>query len=132
MDDPFKRIDEVLETHKDKNFAAIIIDFHAEATSEKNALGFYLDGKVTAVVGSHTHIPTCDNRVLPKGTMFVTDVGMTGCIDSVLGVKSEIVINLLKTARHQKFEWESAGTKAFRSVLLDTVKKSIERIDKVL
>jgi 2',3'-cyclic-nucleotide 2'-phosphodiesterase len=130
--DPFEMIDAILESYKDEKFAASIIDFHAEATSEKSAFGFYVDGKVTAVIGTHTHVPTCDHRVLPKGTMFVSDAGMTGIIDSVLGVKTDIVINLFKSARNQRFEWESAGTKAFRSVLLDTVEGSIERVDKVL
>jgi metallophosphoesterase (TIGR00282 family) len=131
LDDPFSKFDEILEENRE-GFSAIIVDFHGEATSEKQAFGFYADGKVTAVLGTHTHVPTCDHRVLPKGTMYVTDVGMTGVLDSVLGVKEELIIDLLRTARNQKFEWKNTGTKAFRSVLLDTVKKSIERIDKVL
>jgi len=81
------------------------------------------------VVGTHTHIPTCDVRVLPSGTMFVTDVGMTGNIDSVLGVKSDIILNLFLTARSQKFEWENTGAKAFRGVLLDTDSNQIKRLD---
>jgi len=132
LDDPFKKADEILEIYKDENLAATIIDFHAEASSEKVVFGFYMDGKVTAVLGTHTHVPTCDNRVLPKGTMYVTDVGMTGNIDSSLGVKYEIVLKMFQTARFQKFEWEEAGMKAFRSVLLDTETKSIIRIDKVI
>jgi len=131
-DDPFTKADKILDQYDKDDYKAIIVDFHAEATSEKSAFGFYLDGKVTAVIGTHTHIPTCDNRVLPEGTMFITDVGMTGAIDSVLGVEKEIIINLYKTARNQKFEWKSTGTKAFRSVLLDTVASTIKRLDKVL
>jgi metallophosphoesterase (TIGR00282 family) len=132
LDDPFKKADEILEKYKDEKFTATIVDFHAEASSEKVVFGFYLDGRVTAVLGTHTHVPTCDNRTLPKGTMYVTDVGMTGNIDSSLGVKTDIVLKMFQTARFQKFEWEEAGTKAFRSVLLDTDTNTITRIDKIL
>ena len=130
LDDPFTKVDEILDEYKDEDLSAILVDFHAEATSEKSALGFYLDGRVDAVIGTHTHVPTCDCRMLPKGTLFVSDVGMTGNIDSVLGVKKEIVIGLYTTARNQKFEWELQGKKAFRSVLVDTEAKTIERVDK--
>lgn len=132
LDDPFKKADQILDLYKDENIAASIIDFHGDATSEKAVFGMYMDGKVTAVLGTHTHVPTCDNRTLPKGTMFITDVGMTGAIDSSLGVKYDIVLKMFQTARFQKFEWEDAGTKAFRSVLLDTETNSIVRIDKIL
>ena len=129
LNDPFRTVDEILEEFSSFDNLVSLVDFHAEATSEKNALGFYLDGRVTGVVGTHTHIPTCDVRVLPSGTMFVTDVGMTGNIDSVLGVKSDIILNLFLTARSQKFEWENTGAKAFRSVLLDTDSSQIKRLD---
>jgi len=129
VDDPFRKADEILKENEDKDIAFSIVDFHAEATSEKAALGFYLDGRVGAVVGTHTHVPTCDNRVLPKGTLYVSDIGMTGIIDSVLGVEKEIIIEQFLTGMNQKFEWENAGTKAFRSVLLDTQESSIARID---
>ena len=97
-----------------------------------HSLGFYLDGKVDAIVGTHTHVPTCDQMVLPKGTLYITDVGMCGAVDSSLGVKAEITIRMFLTARNQRFEWESAGRRAFRSVLLDTEANSIERIDKLI
>jgi 2',3'-cyclic-nucleotide 2'-phosphodiesterase len=129
LDDPFRKADEILEKFKDDKPSVILVDFHAEATSEKAAMGFYLDGRVTAVLGTHTHIPTCDQRILPQGTMFVTDVGMTGCIDSVLGVKKDIIINLYLTATNQKFEWEEYGKTAFRGVILDTDAKTIDRCD---
>lgn len=75
----------------------IVVDFHAEATSEKVAMGWFLDGEVTAVIGTHTHIPTADERILPAGTAYITDVGMTGPFDSVIGVKKEIIMeNFLK------------------------------------
>jgi len=129
LNDPFRTANSILEEFSSEKRLIKFIDFHAEATSEKNALGFYLDGRVDGVVGTHTHIPTCDTRVLPLGTMFVTDVGMTGNIDSVLGVKSENILDLFLTARSQKFEWEDTGAKAFRSVLLDTDSNQIKRLD---
>jgi hypothetical protein len=131
LDHPFKKADEILNEYKSVDCIKFI-DFHAEATSEKEALGFYLDGKVDALIGTHTHIPTCDGMKLPKGTLYLTDAGMTGNINSVLGVKKEIIINQFLTAQNQKFEWEEYGQKAFRSVLLDTENKTVERFDKLL
>ena len=132
LDNPFLKIDEILEETKDEDIKVRIVDFHAEATSEKYSMGFYTDGRVNAVIGTHTHVPTCDNMLLPKGTLYVTDVGMCGAIDSSLGVKADITIKMFLTAMNQRFEWESAGRKAFRSVLLDTEAKSIVRIDKII
>ncbi|MBU1132935.1 MAG: TIGR00282 family metallophosphoesterase [Patescibacteria group bacterium] len=132
LDNPFKKAEELVDKAKSEGADVILIDFHAEATSEKYSLGFYLDGKVDAIVGTHTHVPTCDQMVLPKGTLYITDVGMCGAVDSSLGVKAEITIRMFLTARNQRFEWESAGRKAFRSVLLDTEANSIERIDKLI
>ena len=80
------------------------VDFHAEATSEKQALGFYLDGRVSAVVGTHTHVPTADERVLPQGTAYQTDVGMTGPYESVIGMRHDRVIRRFLTQRHIPFE----------------------------
>lgn len=82
----------------------ILVDFHAEATSEKVALGWYLDGKVSAVLGTHTHVQTSDERVLPQGTAYITDAGMTGPIDSVIGVKKELAIERFLTQRPNQFE----------------------------
>lgn len=130
IDDPFSAIDEILDLPID--YDACLIDFHAEATSEKHALAFYLDGRVDVIVGTHTHVPTCDNRIFPKGTLYVSDVGMSGSIDSVLGTKSDIIISLYKTGRNQRFEWEKEGRSAFRSVLIDTDRNTIERFDKYL
>lgn len=129
-DDPFTKADEILAQNSNEKFSAIVVDFHAEATSEKSAMGFYLDGRVTAVVGTHTHIPTCDTVVLPKGTLFVSDIGMSGIIDSVLGVKKEIIIKQYLTGMNQKFDWEETGRKAFRSVLIDTNAGKIVRVDR--
>jgi hypothetical protein len=100
-DDPFRAADTLLEKITAR---VIFVDFHAEATSEKSALGWYLDGRVTAVVGTHTHIPTADDRVLPGGTAYQTDVGMSGPYDSVIGVEKEQVLNRFLTSMPAKFE----------------------------
>ncbi|MBR6503300.1 MAG: TIGR00282 family metallophosphoesterase [Clostridia bacterium] len=103
-DNPFKCVDELVNRAKDDGARFIIIDFHAEATSEKRALGFYLDGKVSAVFGTHTHVQTADAQVLPNGTGYITDLGMTGVIHSILGVKNEIIINRLLHNDMSRFE----------------------------
>lgn len=100
-DDPFRYTDDLLKKIESK---IIFVDFHAEATSEKVAFGWYLDGRVTAVVGTHTHIPTADQTVLPKGTAYITDVGMTGPYDSVIGVKKELVIDKFLSGMPARFE----------------------------
>ncbi len=101
---PFTSADELIEKAKSDGAKVIMVDFHAEATSEKRALGLYLDGKVSAVFGTHTHVQTADEQILQKGTGYITDLGMTGPIDSVLGVKKEIIINRLKSNDMAKFE----------------------------
>jgi metallophosphoesterase (TIGR00282 family) len=100
-DDPFRKADELLSKIKAK---VILLDFHAEATSEKVALGWYLDGRVTAVLGTHTHVPTADERILPDGTAYQTDVGMSGPYDSVIGVEKELVLQRFLTGMPAKFE----------------------------
>lgn len=105
-ENPFICADELIEKAKKDNADVIVVDFHAEATSEKRALGFYLDGRVSAVFGTHTHIQTSDNKILPKGTGYITDIGMTGPENSVLGVKSEIIINRLKSGDMSKFYFD--------------------------
>ena len=132
VDDPFRKADEILEEVEGEDIAFSIVDFHAEATSEKYAFGFYLDGRVGAILGTHTHVPTCDQRVLPRKSLYISDIGMTGIIDSVLGVEKDIIIKYFLTGRNQRFEWENTGTKAFRGVILDTRKNSIERVDQVI
>ena len=82
----------------------VLVDMHAEATSEKVALGWYLDGKVTAVVGTHTHVPTADARVLPGGTAYITDVGMTGARGGVIGVRREQSIAVMRTHMPQRYD----------------------------
>ncbi len=100
-DDPFRKADELLQKISAK---VILLDFHAETTSEKVAMGWYLDGRVSAVLGTHTHIPTADERVLPKGTAYQTDVGMTGPYDSVIGVKKELIIEKFLNNMPIRFE----------------------------
>ncbi|MFZ0798171.1 MAG: TIGR00282 family metallophosphoesterase [Terriglobales bacterium] len=100
-DDPFRYADRLLEQIQAK---IVFVDFHAEASSEKVAFGWYLDGRATAVVGTHTHIPTADETVLPKGTAYITDVGMTGPYDSVIGVKKEQVIEKFLSGMPARFE----------------------------
>ena len=132
---PFRTVDKILEDLADEEFAAIVVDFHAEATSEQVAMGWYLDGRVTAVVGTHRHVPTADCWVLPQGTGFVTDLGMVGARHSVLGVEPQIIIDKLKNPRPQKFEWVEEGPAVFNSVLIEVESgkaKSIERVDRVV
>jgi hypothetical protein len=103
IDCPFKRADEEIERLREKT-NVIFVDMHAEVTSEKVAMGRYLDGRVSAVVGSHTHIQTADEGILPNGTAYLTDAGMTGPIDSVIGVKTEMAISRFRTRLPKRFE----------------------------
>jgi metallophosphoesterase (TIGR00282 family) len=96
----------------------IVVDFHAEATSEKQALGWHLDGKVSAVIGTHTHVPTADERILPRGTAYITDVGMVGGYHSVIGIRPEQAVARFLTARPQRFEPEKEGL-VFSSVYIE-------------
>jgi len=112
--DPFYAIDEALKGITAK---VIVVDFHAEATSEKVAMGWHLDGRVTAVLGTHTHIPTADQRVLPGGTAYQTDVGMSGPYDSVIGVEKEMVLKRFTTGMPGKFEAAKGNPKMCASLV---------------
>ncbi len=114
-DCPFRKADELL---KQVTAKIILVDFHAEATSEKVALGWYLDGRVTAVLGTHTHVPTADSRILPNGTAYQTDVGMSGPYDSVIGVEKDMVLTRFLTSLPAKFEAAKANPK-MSAVLID-------------
>jgi metallophosphoesterase (TIGR00282 family) len=103
LDCPFRRADEEVAKLAAET-PIIIVDFHAEATSEKQALGWYLDGRVSAVIGTHTHVPTADERVLPKGTAYITDVGMVGARNAVIGIAREQALQRFLTSRPQRFE----------------------------
>jgi metallophosphoesterase (TIGR00282 family) len=104
-DDPFRKADDLLtQIQRNTDAKVILLDFHAEATSEKAALGWYLDGRVTAVLGTHTHVPTADERLLFNGTAYQTDVGMSGPFDSIIGVETELVLKRFLTGMPGKFE----------------------------
>jgi len=100
---PFRTADEEIERLRKKT-KSIIVDMHAEATSEKIALGWYLDGRVSAVIGTHTHVQTADDRILPGGTAYLTDAGMTGSFDSVIGIKKDLILDRFLTQLPNKFE----------------------------
>lgn len=117
LDCPFRKADEVLPTLQDWS-NIILLDFHAEATSEKIAMAYHLEGKISAVCGTHTHVQTADERVLPGGTAYITDVGMTGPLDSVIGVKKEAVLEKFITQMPRKFE-VAAGPYQFNAVIID-------------
>ncbi len=117
MDCPFRTADKIIDKIKDEA-DVIIVDFHAEATSEKKAMGFYLDGRVSAVFGTHTHVQTADEKLLDGGTAYISDIGMTGCHDSVLGVKKDIIIKRFITSIHQRHEIEE-GIATMEGVIID-------------
>jgi 2',3'-cyclic-nucleotide 2'-phosphodiesterase len=114
-DDPFRMADQLLKEAKAK---VVLVDMHAEATSEKMSMGWYLDGRVTIVVGTHTHIPTADERVLPGGTAYITDVGMTGPYDGVIGVKKELILERFLTNMPSRFE-PASGDVRLSAIVVD-------------
>jgi metallophosphoesterase (TIGR00282 family) len=144
FDDPFQKISGLLEDYSLKGkeegseaVDAIILDFHAEATSEKAALGWFLDGKVSAVLGTHTHVPTADEKVLPRGTAFISDLGMTGPYDSVLGADKEIVIKRFLTQKLLRMESAKGLEVEVNAVFLDIddqtgLAQNIARIRKIV
>ena len=131
IDDPFKKAD-ALVTEAKKETDYIFVDFHAETTSEKNAMGWYLDNRVSAVVGTHTHIQTSDERILPGGTGYITYVGMTGYYDGILGINREEVITRFITSLPQRHVVPDEGRSVLSGVIIDLNKdgktKRIERI----
>ena len=135
LDCPFRTADKLIsELRKTTN--NIIVDIHGETTSEKVALGWYLDGRVSAVIGTHTHVPTADERILPDGTAYITDVGVTGSLDSVIGIKREIAIQRFLTQMPIRFEVAKENIVLAGVVMdIDTISgkaKSIKRIQKQL
>jgi hypothetical protein len=120
IDNPFLAIDKLILDQSQKG-DIIIVDLHAEATSEKIAFGYYVDGRVTAMLGTHTHVPTADSRVLPNGTAYITDVGMTGALNGVIGVKKEVVLEkFLHPEGKFKNEVEEEGVLQINGVLIET------------
>ncbi len=134
IDDPFRTADQLLASVEAG--APVLVDMHAEASSEKGAMAWYLDGRVSAVVGTHTHVPTADARILPKGTAFVGDAGMCGPRDSIIGVEVEPVIRKFLTGMPARFEVaERSAMVTFNSVLVDIDDatgraRAIERVDR--
>ena len=113
---PFRKADEILASLADTKVR--FVDFHAELTSEKMAMGWYLDGRVSAVIGTHTHIPTADTRILPGGTAYQTDVGMTGPYDSVIGVRKDVILERFLTALPVRME-PAKGSVELHSVIIE-------------
>lgn len=116
LDCPFKKLDEIINEIGNKA-DVIIVDFHAEATSEKLALAHYADGRIAALLGTHTHIQTADERIFPQGTAYITDLGMTGPVDSILGMKKENIIERFLTQRPARFE-VATGAAQLQGVIL--------------
>ena len=123
FDCPFRKLDEILAETKNKKVNIILVDFHAEATSENRALGFYADGQVSAVLGTHTHIQTADEEVSKQGTAYITDVGMTAAKDSILGVEKDGVIKTFLTQISTEHEVPEAGPCLVNAVFLEVNNK---------
>ena len=133
VDCPFQQINKLLDSEL-KDYPIRFIDFHAEATSEKLAMSYFLDGRVTAVVGTHTHIQTADNRVLPNGTAHLTDAGMCGPLESVIGIESDAIVKRFTTGLPIKFE-VAKGRAVINAVAIDCDESSgralkIERVNR--
>ncbi len=131
LGNPFSEIENALK--ETDGIKTVILDFHAEATAEKRAMGFYLDGRITALAGTHTHVQTADNQILPEGTAYITDVGMTGPVQSVLGVTPELAIRKMKTNLPVRFT-NPEGKYMINGCIFDIDEKSgkalkTERVD---
>jgi metallophosphoesterase (TIGR00282 family) len=134
LDCPFKIVEEIIEKVKNET-KIILVDMHAEATSEKIAMGYFLDGKVTAVIGTHTHVQTADERILDGGTGYITDAGMCGAENSILGVGKEAVLNKFLLHIPQRFEVPEKGLFKMEGVIIEIEKetgktKKIERLQR--
>jgi metallophosphoesterase (TIGR00282 family) len=132
-DNPFTKVDALIREAK-KRTNLIFIDFHAEATSEKLAFAWYVDGRVSAVVGTHTHIQTADERILENGTAYLTDVGMTGPYDGIIGVERENIINRFLTNMPTRFEIDKKGRKQLNGciITLDEQTGKAKHIERIL
>ena len=122
IDDPFAVVTREIEAIRHRS-RVIIVDFHAEATSEKVAMGWHLDGKVTAVIGTHTHVQTADERILPNGTAYLSDAGMTGSHDSIIGMQIEPALSRFLTGLPSKFE-PAEGNKRLNGVIVEADEKT--------
>jgi metallophosphoesterase (TIGR00282 family) len=117
VDDPFRCADGLVDALRGKT-PVIIVDMHAEASSEKVAIGRYLDGRVSCVFGTHTHVQTSDEQIFPGGTAYITDVGMTGPTDGVIGMESRAVLDRFLTGVSERFAVEKSGTKQFCAAMV--------------
>lgn len=122
IDDPFRCVDAILK-ERAAHFPVVIVDMHAEATSEKNAMGWFLDGRASVVYGTHTHVQTADERILPKGTAYITDVGMCGPVDSVIGIERAAVIEGFLSQLPQRFD-VARGRVLLQGIVLDVDEKT--------
>lgn len=125
---PFKTVDHILSIPEVKKTPVVLVDFHAEATSEKICMGYYLDGRVSAVLGTHTHVQTSDECILPRGTGYITDLGMTGPVNSVLGRMVAPVLNRFLTGMPSRFE-VMKGPSVFEGVLMEIDEQSGRCVD---
>lgn len=137
IENPLRCIDDILNSLNSSEFEAVVINFHGDFSSEKRVIGYYLDGRVTAVVGDHWHVPTADAMVLPLGTAHITDVGMCGTLHSSLGVKFDSIVPRWRDNVQTRNELEAEGPRQFNAVLIETDDsagraKSITHIQKIL
>ena len=136
VDNPLKIIDQILKSQIDIKKAATVVNFHGDYSSEKVVIGHYLDGRVTAVIGDHWHVPTADGRVLPDGTAHITDVGMCGALNSSLGVTYDSIIPRWRDGQQTRNVLETTGRRQFNAVLVKSnqtgLADSIEYIQKTL
>lgn len=132
-DCPFQKAEQLVKIARERT-PIIFVDFHAEATSEKQAMGWFLDGKVSAVIGTHTHVQTADQRILPNGTAFMSDVGMTGPYDTILGMERESVLKKFLTGMPARFEVPKNGRSQLSAVYLEVDKTNgnAKKIDRIL
>lgn len=135
VDDPYRAFDAIMKEHESDKLAAVIVDMHAEATSEKVLMGWHAEGRASVVVGTHTHVPTADPWILPGGTGYVTDLGMCGGRDTSLGIMKEHALRRLTSPLNGKFDPPESGHCRFNSVLIEVDPSNrkavnIERIDR--
>lgn len=135
MQNPLAAIDDILKQTEGVNLSAVLVNFHGDYSSQKRVIGYYLDGRVSAVVGDHWHVPTADAMVLPKGTAHITDVGMCGALHSSLGVKTSVIVDRWLKDKPSRNVLETEGPRQFNAVLIDVdsktgLAKSITQIQK--
>lgn len=130
VENPFRAVEKILERHSAVKNKIILVDFHTEATSEQVAMGYFLDGRISSLWGTHTHIPTADATILENGTGFITDIGMTGASGTVLGVAKEAVLNRFLNEDKSRFDWPETDRATINALYLeiDTKTKKTKKI----